>query len=102
MSRKDARKGLEVRLPESLRLGLVASTDAHLPLSYLARQVLRVGLSQGVASTSAILPGTARPIFVQLSPVERIQLEEQAVASGVSVEVALLRLLDTVLSGCRP
>lgn len=97
MSRHDPRKGLEVRLPDALRLRLVASTDAHLPLSYLTRQVLRDALARGLTMGAHPAPGTARPILLQLSPDERRDLHRLAKAQAVTAEVAVLGLLDAAL-----
>lgn len=41
MSKRDARKAIEVRLPNRLRLDLVASTKAHVPLRIKTDEMVR-------------------------------------------------------------
>lgn len=94
MSRHDPRKGLPVHLPDGLRIRLVASTDAFLPLSYLARQVLRKALEQGAVPATAVQPGKARPILLQLSATERGRLTKVAETAELSLEVTVLSLLS--------
>lgn len=94
MSRRDARKALSLRLPEALRKELVkTSHDAHLPLAYLTRQVLRQALDGGRGWDEEVQPGTARPILLQLSAEEQARLEMCTGGKTVSTEVAVLSLV---------
>lgn len=97
MSRRDPRKALEVRLPNALRRQLVATTNAHLPLGYLARQILRRAIAENPALTDPVSPGTSRPILVQLSVPERAAVETAARHMGATPEVALLTLIFSAL-----
>lgn len=94
MSRRDARKALSLRLPEALRKELVKTTrDAHLPLAYLVRQVLRQALDGGLGWDDEVSPGTARPILLQLSVEDQARLEMRTGGKPVSTEVAVLSLV---------
>lgn len=95
MSRRDARKALELHLPDALRKRLVATTEQRLPLAYLVRQALRRAMDEGVTWDTDVAPGVDRPILLQLSTEERARLEMWTKARGVSDEVAILSLIST-------
>ena len=96
MSRRDRRKAMELRLPDDLRLRLVATTDQHLPLAYLARQALRQAFEQGRGWETAIQPGASRPILLQLTTEEQAQLARWADQAD-SLEIAILSLISSVV-----
>lgn len=87
---------MELRLPDDLRLRLVATTDQHLPLAYLARQALRQAFERGHGWETAIQPGDSRPILLQLTTEEQAQLARWADQAD-SQEVAILSLIATVV-----
>jgi hypothetical protein len=97
MSRRDGRKALELHLPEELRKRLVASSQQHLPLAYLARQALRRALDAGAGWDQEVSPGQNRPILIQLSAEERARLEMWVSNAGVDEEVAILSLIGSVV-----
>lgn len=97
MSRRDARKAMEVHLPEDLRKRLVVSTKEHLPLAYLTRQALRRALDSGAGWGEDVLPSSNRPILVQLTTEERARLDFWIEKKGVAAEVAILSLVATVV-----
>lgn len=97
MSKRDARKALDVRLPDRLRVALVASTNAHLPLSYLMRQMLRRAMASKTTLGDPVQPGTARPILVQLSDEERAAVDAYSAKAGITRECALLTAVWTIL-----
>lgn len=97
MSRHDPRKALTICLPDALRLRLVASTNAHLPLSYLTRQTLREALARKLPISTVVSPGSARPILLQLSTQERSGLEQRIEAADLPAETVVLSLLNAAL-----
>jgi hypothetical protein len=97
MSRRDGRKALELHLPEELRKRLVASSQQHLPLAYLARQALRRALDAGTGWDTEVAPSRARPILLQLSAEERARLEMWTSKTGVDDEVAVLSLIGAAV-----
>lgn len=96
MSRRDARKALELRLPEELRKRLVRISDQHLPLAYLARQALRRALDRGAGWQRVVQPGEARPILLQLSTEERARLDAW-LKDDLPEEVVILSLISEVV-----
>lgn len=98
MSKRDARKAIEVRLPNRLRLDLVASTKAHVPLSYLMRQMLRRAMATEATLGDPVQPGNARPVLVQLSEAERAALDAYSAKAGITRESALLTVVCAVLA----
>ena len=97
MSRRDGRKALELHLPDDLRKRLVASSEQHLPLAYLARQALRRALDMGDGWEQPVEPARNRPILLQLSTEERARLEMWTSTTGVDDEEAVLSLIDGVV-----
>lgn len=97
MSRRDARKALNLALPEALRKALVQQSEAHVPLAYLVRQTLRRALDAGLGWQDQTGPGDRRPILLQLNCEERARLEMWTTAKKVSDETAVLSLIATLL-----
>ncbi len=97
MSRRDARKALNLALPEPLRRALVQQSSAHVPLAYLVRQTLRRALDAGLGWQQVVGPGDRRPILLQLNCEERARLEMWIDAKKVSEETAVLSLIATLL-----
>ena len=97
MSRRDARKAVNLALPEPLRKALVQQSEAHVPLAYLVRQTLRRALDTGLGWQEPVGPGDRRPILLQLNCEERARLEMWTSAKQVSEETAVLSLIATLL-----
>ena len=96
MSRHDGRKAIAVRLPEALRLALIAQTPDWRPLPSLLRGAVLRGLtSPNLAKPLA--PATCRPILLQLSRAERQTVAQLGVKLGRSEEEVVLVLAAEAL-----
>ena len=93
MSRRDGRKYIELRLPETLRKQLESATREKVALAYLVRQALRRAMDQGLDWDTAYEARDGVLIALQLSTEERARLERWTKAHGVSEEVAVLSLV---------
>lgn len=95
MSRKDARKAVEVRVPIALRRRIEAVTAGprRLPFAAKLRSVLRRALAAGVAPV-ALAPGDNRATLLQLSEVDLGLID----GLGVDREATILGLLAALLA----
>lgn len=93
MSRRDGKKYIELRLPESLRKQLEATTREKVPLAYLVRQALRRAMDQGLDWETPFDARDGVLISLQLSTEERARLERWTRAHDVPEDVAVLSLI---------
>ncbi len=97
MSRHDARRALQLRLPDDLRRALVARVPDRRPLPGLVRAALCRALMTPPRSIVIVAPGQVRPLLLQLAPPERAALEAEAARRGLDPEVAAISLVAATL-----
>ncbi|CUH78655.1 hypothetical protein [Tropicibacter naphthalenivorans] len=97
MSRRDAKKMMDLHLPDTLRKRLIATSGEALPLAYLVRQALRRAMDSSTGWEEDVTPAAGPPVQLQLTTEERARLDMWTTQRSVTPEVAILSLISATV-----